>query len=99
MDHFRYCVDLVGIDSVGFGPDALYGDHVGLHTTFAALLHTKPRAGAPVPERVPYVAGLENPSEAFHSLAAQLVQDGFSDEDVVKVLGGNALRALEGTWA
>ena len=25
MDHFRYCVDLVGIDHVAFGPDTLYG--------------------------------------------------------------------------
>ena len=31
MDHFRYCVDLVGIEHVAFGPDTLYGDHVQLH--------------------------------------------------------------------
>ena len=35
MDHFRYCVDLVGIEHVAFGPDTLYGDHVALHRTFA----------------------------------------------------------------
>jgi membrane dipeptidase len=31
MDHFEYVKDLVGIDHVSFGPDTLYGDHVGLH--------------------------------------------------------------------
>jgi membrane dipeptidase len=98
MDHFRYCLDLVGIDAVGFGPDTLYGDHVGLHTTFAGLLSTEPRPGAPVPERVPYVDGLENPTESFHNIAAWLVRDGFTDEEITKVLGGNVLRALRSIW-
>jgi membrane dipeptidase len=99
MDHFRYCLDLVGIDAVGFGPDTLFGDHVGLHTTFAGLLATEPRPGAPVPERVPWVDGLENPAESFHNIAAWLVQEGFTDEEIAKVLGGNILRALEAIWA
>ena len=30
MEHFEYIKDLVGIDHVTFGPDTLYGDHVGL---------------------------------------------------------------------
>ena len=98
MDHFRYCLDLVGIDAVGFGPDTLYGDHVGLHTVFAGLLGQAPRPGAPVPERVPYVEGLENPTENFHNIAAWLVRDGFTDEEIVKVLGGNVLRALREIW-
>jgi membrane dipeptidase len=97
MDHFRYCVDLVGIDHVGFGPDTLYGDHVALHTTFAALLRTS-TACAPEHERVPYVDGLENPTENFHNIAALLVHEGFTDDDIVKVLGGNVLRALEQIW-
>ena len=98
MDHFRYCVDLVGIDHVAFGPDTLYGDHVGLHTTFAGLLSVEPRPGAPVPDRVPYVDGLENPTENFHNIAAWLVQEGYTDEEIAKVLGGNVLRALREMW-
>jgi membrane dipeptidase len=100
MDHFHYCLDLVGIDSVAFGPDTLYGDHVGLHTTFAALLNlpSEPRPGAAVPQRVPWVDGLENPTENFHNIAAWLAQEGFTDEEIGKVLGGNALRALEHIW-
>src|SRR5665213_1242772 len=97
MDHFMYCLDLVGIDHVGFGPDTLYGDHVGLHTTFASLLSSA-AATTFAYERVAYVEGLENPTENFHNIAAWLVHEGFSDNDIVKVLGGNILRVLDEVW-
>ena len=98
MDHFMYCLDLVGIDHVGFGPDTLYGDHVGMHTTFAGLLNKDGLASGPDHERVSYVDGLENPTENFHNIAAWLVQQGFADEQIAKVLGGNILRALGDIW-
>jgi membrane dipeptidase len=97
MDHFHYCADLVGLDHVAFGPDTLYGDHVGLHRTFAGLLGQS-TAGAPDHPVVDYVDGLENPTEAFHNIAAWLVRDGLTDEEIVKVLGGNVLRALAHIW-
>ena len=31
MEHVEYCIDLVGIDHVGCGPDSNYGDHVGMY--------------------------------------------------------------------
>ena len=88
---------MVGIDHVGFGPDTLYGDHVGLHQTFAGLLG-HPATSGPEHPLVEYVDGLENPSEAFHNIAAWLVRDGLTDEEITKVLGGNALRALAHIW-
>jgi membrane dipeptidase len=97
MDHFLYCLDLVGIDHVAFGPDTLYGDHVGLHSAFAALISSAGANAAPH-ERVQYVDGLENPTENFHNIAAWLVHNGFSDDDMVKVLGGNIVRALDQIW-
>jgi membrane dipeptidase len=33
MEHIEYCIDLIGIDHVGCGPDTSYGDHVGLYLT------------------------------------------------------------------
>lgn len=33
MEHVEYCIDLIGIDHVGCGPDTNYGDHVGLYLT------------------------------------------------------------------
>jgi membrane dipeptidase len=97
MDHFLYCIDLIGIDHVAFGPDTLYGDHVGLHTTFATLL-SGVTTHSDSHERVAFVDGLENPTENFHNISAWLVRGGFSDEDIIKVLGGNVLRALGHVW-
>ncbi len=97
MDHLHYCAELVGIEHVAFGPDTLYGDHVGLHRTFSALLGHSAEHGPEHPV-VEYVDGVENPSESFHNLAAWLVRDGLSDDEIVAVLGGNVLRALGEIW-
>jgi membrane dipeptidase len=97
MDHFRYCVDLVGIEHVAFGPDTLYGDHVGLHRVFAHLLSLAAMRG-PAFEPVDYVAGLENPTENFANICDWLVGNGFSDADIRAVLGGNVYRALRAAW-
>ncbi len=89
--------ELVGVEHLAFGPDTLYGDHVGLHTVFANLMGGA-TAGAPPHERVPYVDGLENPTENFANLTGWLVQHGWSDEDIRLVLGANVLRALRDSW-
>jgi membrane dipeptidase len=96
MDHFRYCLDLVGIEHVAFGPDTLYGDHVGLHTVFGHLL--KVGTQGPPFEKVEYVDGLENPTENFGNICGWLVREGFSDNEIAAVLGGNILRALGRIW-
>ena len=94
MDHFEYCVDVMGIDHVGFGPDTFFGDHVGLHDLYAGNLDTG-EVGEYEP--VDYVEGIENPSE-FPNLLRWLVGHGYEDEQIAKVVGGNALRALREVW-
>ncbi len=99
MEHFEYCVDLVGIDHVAFGPDTLFGDHVGLHHALREALSLGASKGkAPYPE-VEWVDGVENPAEAFPNIARWLVTHGYSDEDIAKVLGGNIMRVLDEAWA
>jgi len=91
MDHFEYVRDLVGVDHVTFGPDLLYGDHRSLHEQF----------DLPIPdaaEEIEYVRGMENPTEAWDNIVRYLVTEGYSDEDIGKVLGGNTLRVLEEVW-
>ena len=99
MDHFTYCVELMGIDHVGFGPDTLYGDHVALHDVFATNLGVHEAHNGPAYEKVSHVAGLENPTENFFNIVGWLVKHGYSDEDIVKVTGGNVLRALGQIWS
>lgn len=100
MDHFEYAVELMGIKHVAFGPDAFYGDHVGFHHASAANLGVKAmtNAGDLEYERITHVDGLENPSENFRNIAGWLVQHGYSDDDIVAVLGGNIVRLLGEVW-
>jgi membrane dipeptidase len=98
MDHFRYIVDLVGIEHVAFGPDTLYGDHVQLHKVFGHLLGMSRVTTGPAFDPVAYVDGLENPTENFANICGWLVKNGFDDESVRAVLGGNIYRALQAIW-
>lgn len=98
MDHFRYCVDLVGIEGVTFGPDTLYGDHVGLHRVFEPQMVMSEITSGPPFERVDYVAGVENPTEGFRNITAWLIKHDYSDDEIAAVQGGNVLRALERIW-
>lgn len=98
MDHFTYCVNLVGIDHVSFGPDTLFGDHVALHDAFASNLSISQAHGAESFEKVEYVDGLENPAEGFHNIIRWLVNHDYSDDDIRAVIGGNTLRVLKEVW-
>lgn len=98
MEHFEYTANLVGIDHVAFGLDTLYGDHVGLHHVFAQALSIEASHNGPKFNEVPYVKGLENPTEAYQNVVRWLVKHGYSNEDISKVMGGNVMRVLKETW-
>ncbi len=103
MEHFEYIKDLVGIDHVGFGPDTVYGDHVGLHHAYASNLSIKESRSKASGDRqaydaVEYVEGIENPTEGSKNVLRWLVKADYSDEDIEKVMGGNALRIMEAVW-
>lgn len=106
MEHFEYIKNLVGIDHLAFGPDTLYGDHVGLHHVFAEALSisqshqgdAETQQKAPAFEEVEYVKGIENPTEASHNILRWLVKHGYSDRDIAKVMGENILRVLKEVW-
>jgi membrane dipeptidase len=106
MEHFEYIKDLVGIEHLAFGPDTLYGDHVGLHHVFADALSIdqshqgqgEKKENAPDFEEVAYVKGLENPTEGSRNILRWLVKNDYSDEDIAKVMGRNIIRLLEDVW-
>ncbi len=110
MEHFEYMVKLVGIDHVGFGPDTLYGDHVGLHEAYAANLSIEESRGGSAsgsandgPDeshpKVEWVEGLENPTEGSFNILRWLVKQEYADEDIAKVMGGNCIRLLSQVWS
>jgi membrane dipeptidase len=104
MEHFEYVKDLVGLDHVSFGPDTLYGDHVGLHHVYNVSLSIqesrKTSEGGPPPhDEVEFVEGVENPTEASYNIVRWLVAHDYGDEQVAKVVGGNSLRLLKEVWA
>jgi len=99
MEHFEHVASVCGIDHVAFGPDTLFGDHVGLHHAFAASLSIASAHAGETFDEVPYVRGLENPAECFPNITRGLVARGYGREDIRKVLGGNVLRVLKETWA
>jgi len=107
MECLEYCIKIMGIDHVGCGPDTLYGDHAGMYKYWStrAFGHyprpgRKPQARRPLPPGVQdpgYVVGMENINE-FVNIPRWLIKHGYSDAEVVKVIGGNALRLLEKVW-
>ena len=108
LDHLEYCIELMGIDHVGVGPDTMYGDHVGqyrVHRERANDIglghYTRPgKTASPAPSYPPieYVRGMENPSECLMNTARSLILRGYSDEEIIKVIGGNGLRVMEQVW-
>ena len=94
MEHVEYCIEIMGIDHVGFGPDLVFGDHVGLHRLYAGAMDTGAVAAH---EQVDHVEGLENLSE-FPNVLRWLVGHGYPDEQIAKLVGGNTLAALRRVW-
>lgn len=107
MECIEYCIDLMGIDHVGCGPDTLYGEHQGLYRYwFARRLGHYSRPGRERQARPPlppgtvdpgYVKGLENPNE-FVNIARWMIKNGYSDEETAKIVGLNSLKMLEKVW-
>ena len=82
LDHYDYMVDLVGVDHVAIGTDTNVGDHVDFHH------YVLNRSYEELP--APYLDGLESPADG-QNIIRGLVSRGHSDEDILKIVGGNAL--------
>ena len=82
LDHYDYMVRLVGADHVGIGTDTNVGDHVDFHRKVLG------RTDDLLP--APYLNGLESPADGKNIIRG-LISRGHSDEDIHKILGGNAL--------
>ena len=83
LDHYDYMVQLVGIDHVAIGSDTMVGDHVDFHRKVLG------RTG-PGQLPAPYLNGLESPSDGKNIIRGLIIR-GYSDGDIRKIAGQNAL--------
>ncbi|MFW9902754.1 MAG: dipeptidase [Candidatus Thorarchaeota archaeon] len=93
INHIEYVANLVGIDHVAIGLDNTFHDQVAFHKKLAAEKTVNlERAGIVL--AADYIYGLESPSD-WPNIVRGLVKRGFSDAEIQKIIGGNALRILE----
>jgi len=92
LDQIDYMVKLVGIDHVGFGLDA--GE--GRSDLEVKILHSKAKGLGKAP-KFRYLEAL-TPRRKMKNLTRGLLQRGYTEEDTLKILGGNFLRVFEQVW-
>lgn len=93
LNHFEHVAKLVGIDHVAIGLDNVFGDQVGHHRQMAATnIVNLERSGIVL--AADYMYGIESPLE-WRNIVRGLVSRGFSDEEITKIVSGNALRVIE----
>lgn len=85
VDHIEYVIDLAGIDHVGIGFDF-----------FEMIFNAMPAAERDALRKlaeVRFVPDLRNHSHA-RNLTRRLIERGFSDDDIAKILHGNWMRVI-----
>jgi membrane dipeptidase len=92
LNHLDYMVDLIGINNVAIGLDNVFGDQVGYHREQAKQIFKLSYIGQGL--NAPYMYGIENPEE-YANITRGLVQRGYSDQDIEKVVSGNALSVIK----
>jgi len=85
--HVDYIVDLVGVDHVAIGTDIVWGDHAALpiHRHYIERMNMKVAAA--------YMEGIES-LEEWPNIVRSLVHNGYSDIEIGRIVGENALRLM-----
>jgi membrane dipeptidase len=92
LNHIDYMVKLIGVDHVAIGLDIVFGDHVEYHRQAAKTTFKLDYIGQGL--EAPYMYGIESPEE-WPNITRGLVARGYSDEEIKKLLGQNALRIIK----
>lgn len=85
--HIDYVVELVGVDHVAIGTDVVWGDHAAL----PIHRHYIERMGMIVAAE--YMEGIES-LEEWPNIIRCLVHNGYSDNEISKIVGKNALNLM-----
>lgn len=103
LDHIDHLVRVVGIDHVGFGSDLsdYYARTLEMPPTSALRSYRSMRPDVygqgPTDRYDPFPVGLDSHAK-LTNLTAGLLRRGYSEEAVMKILGGNWLRLLGQVW-
>lgn len=93
LNHIDYVKKLIGIDHVAIGLDNIYGDQVGNHREMAASKGTD-FAKMTRTFAADYMYGIESPLE-WRNIIRGLISRGYSNEEIQKIIGANALRIMK----
>ena len=103
IDHVDHVVKLVGVDHVGIGSDlSNYYARTLEMPPFSSIRSYRPIRPdvfgvGPVDRYDPWTVGLDSHAR-MPNLTRGLVKRGYSDQDILKILGGNWLRLFRETW-
>jgi len=103
IDEIAYKADLVGIDHVGIGIDYYQGQHpveddataLARYNKLVDEGHWRPEEYPPPPYKYP--AGIETPA-TLPRLTERLIERGFAETDIRKILGLNWMRVYRAVW-
>jgi membrane dipeptidase len=103
--HLAHAVDVCGEDAVGIGTDGavtaiddLDAYRVRLAEEVAERARTGSGATGEAADTLPFVPELTGPDQ-FRRLARLLEREGWSDERIAKILGGNFLAFADRVWS
>ena len=103
LNHIDYVVHLVGIDHIGFGSDLIGKSQdegtVPWYSSFRLWRPLRPDVfgAGPIDVYDRFPQGLERHSDALN-ITRGLLARGYSDQEILKILGGNFLRVFEKVW-
>jgi membrane dipeptidase len=90
-DHIEYIVKLIGINHVGLGTDNQVGSK---QTQNKFVMAETGVASSYIGDSVEYMSGIADPSQEGN-VTRELVRRGYSDAEIQKIIGLNALRVYE----
>jgi membrane dipeptidase len=97
LDHFDYVVQLVGVEHVGLGSDMDLEGYDDLPEHELANLRSAYADSYRFRDRID-IEGLDHPKRVF-DLTEGLIRRGYSDADILLMLGGNFQRVLSEIWS
>jgi membrane dipeptidase len=96
VTHIAYVAEKFGVDCVGIGTDFFEGEPI---VRFDRVFRVRaPDVVRNYTVDTVYAEGFSGVS-MFPRLTEMLIARGFSDDDILKILGGNFMRVFDTVWA